>query len=168
VVSVAIEPATPALPALAADWRAVAARVLEQPRGNQARRERAEGDHPSEDGLMFASRAELALYRILKDLQRESPVQNTIAVLPLPGARLRDTGVRTPDFVVIGNGRAVVIEVDGPHHFGATRKADDHTRDRHWDRCGVPTIRIPSEHADDPASLKNLLREDLKRRLWTP
>jgi hypothetical protein len=34
---------------------------------------------------MFASRAELVVYRILKDLQRESPVQNTIAVLPLPG-----------------------------------------------------------------------------------
>ena len=95
-------------------------------------------------------------------------MQNTIAVLPLPGARLRDAGVRTPDFVVIGNGRAVVIEVDGPHHFGATRKADDHTRDRHWDRCGVRTIRIPSEHADDPASVKDLLREDLRRRLWTP
>ncbi len=168
VVSLAIEPTTPALPALTADWRAGAARVLEQPGGNQARLERAEGGHPSEDGLMFASRAELALYRILKDLQRESPVQNTIAVLPLPGARLRDAGVRTPDFVVIGNGRAVVVEVDGPHHFGATRKADDHTRDRHWDRCGVRTIRIPSEHADDPASLKDLLREDLRRRLWTP
>jgi hypothetical protein len=32
-----------ALPALTADWRAVAARVLEQPGGNQARRERADG-----------------------------------------------------------------------------------------------------------------------------
>ena len=76
--------------------------------------------------------------------------------------------MRTPDFVVIGNGRAVIIEVDGPHHFGATRKADDHTRDRHWDRCGVRTIRIPSEHANDPVTLKDLLREDLRRRLWMP
>jgi hypothetical protein len=168
VMSLVIEPSAPPLPALTADWRASAAKVLDQSGGNQARHERAGGDHPSEDGLVFASRAELAIYQILKDLQRESSMQNTIAVLPLPGARLRDAGVRTPDFVVIGNGRAVVIEVDGPHHFGATRKADDHTRDRHWDRCGVPTIRIPSEHADDPASLKNLLREDLKRRLWTP
>jgi len=168
VVSLVIEPSAPALPALTADWRASAARVLDQSRGNQARRERAGGDHPSEDGLVFASRAELAIYQILKDLQQESSMQNTIAVLPLPGARLRDAGVRTPDFVVIGNGRAVIVEVDGPHHFGATRKADDHTRDRHWDRCGVRTIRIPSEHADDPASLKDLLREDLRRRLWTP
>ena len=87
-------------------------------------------------------------------------------MLPLPGAKLRDTGVRTPDFVVIGNGRAAIIEVDGPHHYGRTRKADDAARDRHWRRCGVPTIRITSEHADDPRSLKALLQEDLRRELW--
>jgi hypothetical protein len=168
VMSLVIEPSAPPLPALTADWRADTARVLDQAGGNQARRERAAGDRPSEDDLVFASRAELAIYRILKDLQRECTVQKTIAVLPLPGARLRDAGVRSPDFVVIGNGRAVIVEVDGPRHFGVTRKADDHTRDRHWDRCGVPTIRIASEHADDPASLRELLQEDLRRRLWTP
>jgi hypothetical protein len=29
----------------------------------------------------------------------------------------------------------VVIEVDGSHHYGRTRKADDEDRDRHWIRC---------------------------------
>ena len=87
-------------------------------------------------------------------------------MLPLPGAKLRDTAVRTPDLVVIGNGRAAIIEVDGPRHYARTRKADDQDRDRHWDRCGVHTIRIPSERASDPASLRVLLREDLRRRLW--
>jgi hypothetical protein len=115
---------------------------------------------------VFSSRAELTVYQILKDLQHDSQRHNTFAVMPLPSARLRDSGVRTPDFVVVGNGRAAIIEVDGPHHYGTTRKADDHTRDRHWDRCGVHTIRIPSEHANDPTSLKELLREDLRRRLW--
>lgn len=166
VLSLVIEPAAPQLPAIAADWRALAAQAVTQAPGNQARRERAEGGHPVEDGLVFSSRAELAVYQVLKDLQHDSHRLNTFAVLPLPGARLRDSAVRTPDFVVIGNGRAAIIEVDGRRHYGATRKADDHTRDRHWDRCGVHTIRIPSEHADDPASLKELLREDLKRRLW--
>jgi hypothetical protein len=33
-----------------------------------------------------------------------------------------------PDFVVIGGGRTVVIEVDGPHHFGATRVSTACTR----------------------------------------
>lgn len=88
-------------------------------------------------------------------------------MLPLPGAKLRDAGVRTPDFVVVGNGRATIIKVDGPRHYARTRKADDQDPDRHWDRCGVHTIRIPSEHTSDPASLKDRLREDLERRLWT-
>ena len=165
VLSLVIEPASPHLPTLAADWRMRAAQAIRQPPSNQARRERAEGGFPSEDGLMFASHAELAVYQILKDLQHDSQRHNTFAVLPLPSARLRDSGVRTPDFVV-GNGRAAIVEVDGHHHYGTTRKADDHTRDRHWDRCGVHTIRIPSEHANDPVSLKELLREDIKRRLW--
>ena len=88
-------------------------------------------------------------------------------MLPLPGTKLRDLGVRTPDFVVIGNGRATVIEVDGRAHYGTTRRADDHTRDRHWERCGVNTIRIASEQTEDPAALKKLLREDIARRLWS-
>ena len=99
------------------------------------------------------------------ELQRDFPVRNAFAVLPLPSARLRDTAVRTPDFVVIGNGRAVVIEVDGPHHSGRNRRADDADRDLHWRRCGVATIRIASEHASDPRSLKARLEEELKRDL---
>jgi hypothetical protein len=166
VLSLVIEPASPQLPAIAANWRAQAAQASRQTPSNQARLERTEGGYPSEDGLVFSSRAELTVYQILKDIQRGSGRHNTFAVLPLPSARLRDSGVRTPDFVVVGNGRAAIIEVDGPHHYGTTRKADDHTRDRHWDRCGVHTIRVPSEHASDPASLKELLHEDLKRRLW--
>ena len=73
--------------------------------------------------------------------------------------------MRTPDFVVIGNGRAVVVEVDGPHHSGRNRRADDADRDLHWRRCGVVTIRIASEHASDPTGLKARLEEELKRDL---
>jgi len=166
IQSLVIEQAALPLPAIAADWRDQAAQPHRQPPTNQARRERAEGGYPSHDGLVFGSRAELAVYQVLVEIQRDCPIQKAIAVLPLPGAKLRDFGVRTPDFVVLGNGRAAIIEVDGPHHYGRTRKADDATRDRHWGRCGVPTIRITSEHADDPGSLKAVLQEDLKRELW--
>lgn len=166
VLSLVIEQTAPRLPALAADWRAQKARLPRQAPCNQARRERTGESYPAVDGLVFGSQAELAVYEILVGLQRDSPHQNTFAVLPLPGAKLRDAGVRTPDFVVVGNGRAAIIEVDGPRHYARTRKADDHDRDRHWDRCGVQTIRIASEHTTDPASLKSLLREDLRRRLW--
>lgn len=162
VLSLVVESAAPQLPAIAADWREQA---TTRPPSNQARSDRAKGSSPTEDNLVFGSLAELAVYRTLRDIQRDTDHQNTFAVLPLPGARLRDASVRTPDFVVIGRGRAVIIEVDGPGHYGTTRKADDHTRDRHWDRCGVSTIRIPSEHTGAPATLKALLSEDLKRRL---
>jgi len=33
--------------------------------------------------------------------------------------------VRTPDFLVLGNGRAAIIEADGSYHYGRTRKVDD-------------------------------------------
>lgn len=93
----------------------------------------------------------------------ERPSRDAFVILPLPGARLRDAGVRYPDFAVIGNGRAVIIEVDGVHHYAKTRKADDQDRDR----CGVHTIRIPSEHTSNLDSLKDRLREDLNRKPWT-
>jgi len=167
VLSLVVEPASTPLPTPTADWCIEAAQAaLRQAPSNQARRERNDGGYPEEDGLVFASSAELVIYQILKELQHENPSQNTLAVLPLPGTKLRDSGVRTPDFVVIGNGRATVIEVDGRTHYGTTRRADDHTRDRHWERCGVQTIRISSEHTANPATLKDLLREDITRRLW--
>jgi hypothetical protein len=166
VQSLVIEQTAPQLPAISADWRKLEAQPPRQPPANQARHEHIEDGYPSQDGLVFGSRAELAVYQVLTEIQRACHVHKAIAVLPLPGAKLRDAGVRTPDFVVLGNGRAAVIEVDGPFHYGKTRKADDADRDRHWGRCGIPTIRITTEHADDPESLKALLREDLGRVLW--
>ena len=166
VLSMVIAQAIAPLPAVPADWRRQAADAALRPT-NQARRERAGDGYPSQDGLTFGSQAELAVYNILVELQRDFPVRNAFAMLPLPGAKLRDTAVRTPDFVVIGNGRAAVIEIDGPQHSGANRRADDADRDLHWRRCGVSTIRIASEHASDPAGLKARLEEELKRDLRT-
>ena len=164
VLSLVIAQATAPLPAVPADWRRHAADAARRPT-NQARRERTGDGYPSQDGLTFGSQAELAVYNILVELQRDFPVRNAFAVLPLPGAKLRDAAVRTPDFVVIGNGRAAVIEIDGPHHSGTNRRADDADRDLHWRRCGVATIRIASEHASDPRGLKARLEEELKRDL---
>jgi hypothetical protein len=47
-------------------------------------------------------------------LQAETAEDRTIAILPLPGARLRTGHTWTPDFLVVGGGRALVLEVDGP------------------------------------------------------
>jgi hypothetical protein len=169
VFGVVVEPTVPPLPEVAPNWRALAGRDTAVGRPtNQARRERADGSYPVSDGLTFSSRAEVVVYELLIELQRDCSRHRAIAVMPLPGAKLRDAGVRTPDFVVLGNGRAVVIEVDGPHHYGSTRKADDADRDRHWDRCGVHTVRIGAHHTNEPAALKELLHEELARWLFQP
>ncbi|WP_184986535.1 hypothetical protein [Sphaerisporangium rubeum] len=163
VFSLVVEAALLPLPPVSENWRQVAATPTAN---NQARRERAVGEgYPTLDNLVFGSRAELVVYKVLCAIQRDSPPRSSIAILPLASAKLRDAGVRSPDFTVLGNGRAVVIEVDGPHHYGRTRKADDEDRDRHWNRCGVRTIRIAHEQTDDPVSLKERLHEDLFRAL---
>jgi hypothetical protein len=165
VRSLVVEQTAALPPAVTVAWRKEAAQLLKRPPSNQARREREAGGYPSEDELVFGSQAELAVYRVLVEIQREFQIQKAIAILPLPGAKLRDAGVLTPDLVVLGNGRAAIIEVDGPHHYGRTRKADNVNRDRHWVRCGVEVIRLTGEQADDPVSLKALLLEDLRRVL---
>jgi hypothetical protein len=75
------------------------------------------GGCPSQDGLVLDSRAEVAVYQLLAEIRGECPVQKAIAVLPLPGAKLRDADVRTPDLIVLGNCRAMIIEVDGSHPY---------------------------------------------------
>jgi hypothetical protein len=162
VQSLVIEGALPPLPLVAQDWRQMPAPAPT----NQARRERRAGEgYPTQDDLVFGSRAELVVYQVLTELQRDRPVQHAFAIVPLPSVKMRDAGVRSPDFMVIGNGRAVVIEVDGPHHRGRTRKADDADRDRHWERCGVRTVRIAHEYTEDRDVLKDRLREDFNRHL---
>jgi len=167
VFGVVVEANVPPRPDVGEDWRARATQAaVEVPPSNQARRERAHGRHPERDGLTLASRAEGVVYDALVELQRSCSRHRTFAIAPLPGVKLRDAGVRTPDFLVLGNGRAVVIEVDGVHHYGATRKADDADRDRHWTRCDVPTVRIGAHHTNEPEALRELLAEELRRLLW--
>jgi hypothetical protein len=79
VQALMIEPAALPLPPISADWRAQAARRDRQPPNNQARRERAEGGYPSEDGPVFGSRAEFAVYQVLAEFSG--------SVLPIEGSR---------------------------------------------------------------------------------
>ena len=167
VFGVIVEAEVPPLPEIGADWRDRAEQsAAEAQLDNQARRERARGGHPERDGLTLTNEQECGVYDALTELQRLCPRHKTFAIAPLPGVRLRDANVRTPDFVVLGNGRAVVVEVDDRSHYGTTRKADDADRDRHWTRCGVDTIRISGQHTEEPEALLELLREELARLLW--
>lgn len=114
---------------------------------NSARRERLDPSSPVADGLTFTNSEELAVYEALVRLQASTVEDRTFAISPLPGTRIRAGNVWTPDFLLIGNGRAMLIEVDGPHHSKEHRRADDDMRDSQWRRCGVQVRRVPVEYA---------------------
>jgi hypothetical protein len=167
--NVAYVEARPALPDVDDNWRTTfAARLaLERP-SNQARKEAGRAHHPVEDGLTFGSAEELRVYRSLKRLQVKFPEHETIAIAPLPGLRLRTGNTWSPDVLVLGHGRVLVIETDGPHHRGARRYVDDRNRDLQWQRCGVPAVRLAVEDLHDDAALDARLLEEVRRHLSRP
>jgi hypothetical protein len=159
--------ARPAVPVADGDWRTTLTRQLNEQRpSNQARAERLRADSPVEDGLAFASIAEVNVYRALKKLQATTVEDRTIAILPLPGVWLRAGHTWTPDFVIVGGGRAFVLEVDGPHHASRHRHASDRDRDLQWNRCNIHVARITTEDADDAALLRSRLVEEIRRNLY--
>jgi hypothetical protein len=165
--NVAYVRARPALPEADGDWRAAyATRLAEDRPSNQARRESTRAGMPVEDGLTFGSVEELRVYQALKRLQQAHfREDDTIAIAPLPGVRLRAGHTWSPDVLVIGRGRVLVVETDGPHHRGPRRYADDRNRDLQWQRCGVHVVRLPVEDLHDDNALSSRLREELARHL---
>jgi hypothetical protein len=164
--NVAYVRARPALPEVGRDWRtAYAARLASERPSNQARRESAGTKRPVEDGLTFGSAEELRVYQALKRLQTRFPEQDTFAIAPLPGVRLRSGHTWSPDVLVTGRGRVLIVEIDGPHHRGPRRYVDDRNRDLQWQRCGVPVVRLAVEDLDDDDALSSRLREELARHL---
>lgn len=155
-----------ALPEIDEDWRTTyAARLTTDRPSNQARRERTLPNHPVEDGLTFTNSGELRVYQVLKRIQSRFHAEDTIAIAPLPGVHLYEGHTWTPDMLVLGHGRALIIEIDGPHHRSPRRNADDGNRDLQWRRCGVPVIRLPVEDLDDETALEARLLEEIRRQL---
>jgi hypothetical protein len=161
--------ARPALPQIDEHWREAHGAELTKTRpSNQARRETGLADKPVEDGLTFGSAEELRVYRELKGLQARFPEDDTFAIAPLPGVRLRAGNTWSPDVLVMGRGRALVIEIDGPYHRGPRRYVDDRNRDLQWQRCGIPVIRLAVEDLSDDTALNARLREEIHRHLSRP
>jgi hypothetical protein len=131
---------------------------------NSARKERLNPQSPVTDGLTFTNAEELAVYEALIRLQAATVEDRTFAISPLPGTRIRAGNVWTPDFLLIGNGRAMLIEVDGPHHANGHRRADDDMRDAQWRRCGVQVRRVPVEYtrAERASELTAWLKVEVK------
>ena len=156
----------PALPEVDGDWRtAYAARLASDRPSNQARRESTRATHPVEDGMTFGSAEELRVYRALKSLQARFPEHDTIAIAPLPGVRLRSGNTWSPDVLVTGRGRVLIVETDGPHHRGPRRYVDDRNRDLQWQRCGIPVVLLAVEDLHDDAALSTRLHEEVLRHL---
>lgn len=131
----------PALPDVD-NWRdTYAARPSAERPTNQARPERGLAQHPTQDGLTFGSGEELPVYRSLRRLQDRAAQEDTIAIIPLPGARLRPNHTWSPNFLVAGRGRTLAIAVDGPHNRTVLRRVDDGNRDLQWRRAGGPAAR---------------------------
>jgi hypothetical protein len=76
--------------------------------------------------------------------QGELPTDATTSIFPLPLGRVGVGNTWTPDFVVVREGRAGLIEVDGPHHGG--RRAADATP-----AAGAPRVAMPAR-LEVPAS----------------
>jgi hypothetical protein len=152
-------------PAANTSWARTADRAAPDRPTNQARRERADGPHLVENGLVFGSTGELRVYRALKRMQASFPQEDTISIAPLPGVRLRAGNTWSPDVLVLGRGRALIIEIDGPHHRSPRRYVDDRNRDLQWQRCGVPVIRLAVEDLQDGDALDTRLREEIMRHL---
>ncbi len=157
--------ARPVVRRIDGSWRDVLSASLDGAVSNQARHERGHDSKPVADDLTFGSAEELRLYESLKRFQRRASEDDTIAIVPSAGVRLRAGHTWTPDFVVIGRGRAVVFEVDGPHHRRVKRFADDKNRDLQWLRCGIQTVRLTVEDMKDDEELDGRVREELRRHV---
>jgi len=108
---------------------------------------------------------ELRVYRALKGLQARFPQEDTISIAPLPAVRMRPGNTWSPDVLVMGRGRVLILEIDGPHHRSPRRYVDDRNRDLQWQRCGVPVVRLAVEDLHEDDALVTRLREEIVRHL---
>jgi hypothetical protein len=128
---------------------------------NHARRVRSEPPRFVEDGLSFTNDGELAVYKMLKEIQASMPGDETIGIFPLAGGRLPGK-TWEPDVLVTYRRRVGVLEIDGPQHNA--RRAMDMSRDSLWLDTGVAYVdRITVEALMNPRELGTFLRKFLKR-----
>lgn len=130
-------------------WREKAVAWLSGQKVSNQGRVRSDNVAPlSVDGLLFRSQPEINLYRALKSLG--------ISFAPLPVfVRGGETYQRLePDFVVVRNGIAVVIEVDGDTVHTET-PAEAHARTMMLLHEGVHIERVSANECDTQAKAKS-------------
>lgn len=109
------------------------------------------------DRLRFPNEWEASVYDALKKRQADLPETRTLGIMPGPGFRAPNNTFG-PDFVVTYRGRAVAVEVDGPHHARPKRYAADKSKDLVLESCGlVAVLRITPEEVENPELLESFL-----------
>ncbi|MDX3847857.1 hypothetical protein [Streptomyces europaeiscabiei] len=139
--------AIPALPATGDDWRqSLQEKLISKTSPSQYPRPRAKEAAAtlSRDGFAFESRQQILVYEALKRAQTQLPQNSTIAIFPLPRARVGGGSTWVPDFLVTASGRVGVIEVGEPRHH--EHFAADAALDRLCRNSGIAHIeRILAE-----------------------
>lgn len=140
-------------------WREEAARWLRLEGVSNQGRVRSDNIAPyNEDGLLFRSGCEIALYYALKAAG--------LTFAPLPVVLRGGAGYRRiePDFVVFYEGQTLVIEVDGGSvHVEAP--ADAHARLRLMTDHGAEVERVKASECDDEAKARRFVAERILPRL---
>lgn len=155
----------PSKPQVGQDWRKQLSSTLTSDVTNQARRTRLQPEAPREDGLSFSNKWELGVYRVLKKKQASLPPNATIGIVPLAGARLPERTLE-PDFLITYKGRAGILEVDGPHHAGSKKRANDLSRDGQFRAAGVAYIdRLDVRDVDSEKEVEQFVDAFLARML---
>ncbi|MET8205877.1 hypothetical protein ABZT51_07475 [Streptomyces sp. NPDC005373] len=157
--------AMPTLPETGDDWRhSLQEKLINKTSPSQYRRPRAEEAAAtlSRDGFAFDSREQMLVYEALKRAQAQLPQDSTIAILPLPRARVGSGSTWAPDFLVTASGRMGAIEVDEPHRH--ERFAADAALDRSWRNSGIAHIeRIQLKGYSADREVDALVRQFLAR-----
>ncbi|AZM51195.1 hypothetical protein DMA15_00125 [Streptomyces sp. WAC 01529] len=157
--------AIPALPETGDDWRqSLQEKLINKTSPSQYPRPRAEEAAAtfSRDGFAFDAREQMLVYEALKRAQAQLPQDSTIAIFPLPRARVGSGSTWVPDFLVTASGRVGAIEVDEPHHH--EHFAADAALDRSWRNSGIAHIeRIQLKGFSADREVDVLIRQFLTR-----
>ena len=113
------------------------------------------------DGMRFRDNAEVALYERLKEKQRALPSTRTLLIIPNACVRVVDH-TWEPDFIVVHEGRAGIIEVDGGSH--RKKYASDKSRDKLLEDSGISRIdRIDAADAENAVECRRFIDDFLAR-----
>ncbi|GIF04683.1 DUF559 domain-containing protein [Actinoplanes siamensis] len=151
------------VPPVPLNWRELVQQAISEPpkANNQGRSVRHNVKRFEEDGLQFSNALEVRFYGLLKEKQESLPETESLSIFPLPAQRIVGRNFE-PDFLVVYEGRAAIIELDGGNH--SRRVAADQSRDRLMKNAGFRLIeRLAVEDVQSADEVRAFIDSVLKR-----